>query len=91
MEFTVLLEDKTITEGEDVTLECTVTKPDLTAEWRKDGSPVEASKRIKPKSADKTKYLLIANVGPEDSADYEVTVGDASSKIPLTVEGKLLF
>lgn len=88
VEFTAPLEDKKIQEGEDVTLECTVSQPDLTAEWKKDGSPVEASERIKPKSVDTTHSLHIENVTAEDSGEYEVQVGDTTSKSSIEVEGK---
>lgn len=89
MEFTAPLEaEKTVTAGEDVTLECSVTQPDLSAEWRKDGSPIEVTERVKPTSVDTTHSLTIESATSEDSADYEVTIGDASSKITLTVDGR---
>lgn len=67
-----------------------MSEPDLSAEWTKDGSPVEETERIKPKSVDTTHTLNIASVTAEDAADYEVTIGDTSAKMTLSVEGKFM-
>ena len=87
VDVTLPLKDQQIKEGDDVTLECTVTKPDLTAEWTKDGSLIEPSEKIIPKSADKTHSLLIKNVEIDDAAEYIVKVGDVTSKSKLEVQG----
>lgn len=76
-----------VKEGQDVSLECTVSKPDLTAEWRKDGEVVLESERIKPKSVDMSHSLNIADVSMDDSAEYTCSVGGADTKLTLMVEG----
>ena len=87
MTFTKPLADVQLVEGQDVDLECTVSRPGLTAEWTKDGVEVIASDRIKPKSVDTTHMLHIANVELDDAAEYVVKVGDSTSKSTLVVEG----
>jgi hypothetical protein len=52
---------------------------------------VEASERIKPKSVDTTHTLHIENVSAEDSGEYEVQVGDTTSKSSIEVEGNLML
>lgn len=81
------LADLQIVEGQDVDFECNVSRPDLTAEWTKDGAELIATDRIKPKSMDTTHTLHIANVELDDAAEYIVKVGDATSKSTLLVEG----
>ena len=76
-----------ITEGQDVDFECTVSKPDLTAEWTKDGAVRTPTDRVKPKSVNTTHILHIASVEIDDAAEYVVKVGDATSKSTLSVEG----
>ena len=76
-----------LVEGQDVDLECMVSKPDLTAEWTKDGAEIVATDRIKPKSIDTTHTLHIANVEVDDAAEYVVKVGDSTSKSTLVVQG----
>ena len=91
MTITKPLSDVQIAAGQDVDFECTVSKPDLTAEWTKDGTVLTPTDRVKPKSVDKTHKLHIANVEVDDAAEYVVKVGDATSKSTLRVEGRFII
>ena len=45
--FTVPLKDMTVTEQDEVTMECSINKPDREVTWFKDGQEVSVDARIK--------------------------------------------
>jgi hypothetical protein len=74
-------------EYENLTLECTVSKPDRLATWYKNGVKIMPSDKVKVTSKDKTHTLVVERCEAEDQAEYAIKVDDLSSKCQVTVEG----
>ena len=71
------------------TLECEVSKPNVKAEWFKNKEPITVQDGYDIR-CDKTYHTLhLDKLGPEDSAEYTVTVGDKSCTAMLSVKGML--
>ena len=81
------LSDQKITEGEDVTFSCTLSKSDADVTWMCDGKKIKASKTYQIQRDGVTHTLVIRNVGHDQSAEYTLKTKDASSSAKLTVEG----
>lgn len=88
LEFVKPLKDIEVTEGQDIVLECVVSKEGLKASWQKNGKALPVDNRIKV-TADKDTYrLTITSAMVEDKADYTVKVADKSSTAKVFVEGQ---
>jgi hypothetical protein len=82
------LKDVTATEGQPITLECEVSKPNLTAQWLKDGQPLTPSDRCKTVVEGCIHRLEIPEAVLDDEADYSIQIRDKSSKCMVLVEGE---
>lgn len=88
LEFVKPLKDIEVTEGQDIVLECVVSKEGLKASWQKNGKALPVDNRIKV-TADKDTYrLTITSAMVEDKAEYTVKVADKSSTAKVFVEGQ---
>ncbi|ESO99762.1 hypothetical protein LOTGIDRAFT_85536, partial [Lottia gigantea] len=76
-----------VTEGQEIYLECQVSKP-CDATWYKDGNKVQAEGRFKIKSDGTLHSLTLDEAELEDQAEYSVKVGDQVSKAKVLVEGQ---
>jgi len=91
--FNQTLNDRTVKDGESVTLKCVVAgDPEPQIEWSKNGSIVHSSKEISLKYKAGVATLTIEEVFPEDAGEYICkatnSVGVASTKCKLQVSGK---
>ena len=88
IEFITPLKDIEVPEKSTATLECEVSKPNVKADWTKNKEPITVQDGYDIR-ADKTYHTLhLEKVGPEDGAEYTITVGEKSSTAKLTVKGK---
>lgn len=90
MEILKPLHDVTATEGQPITLECEVSKPNVPARWLKDGKVLEPSERYHLVVDGTIHKLEIPASELDDEADYTIEVRDKSSKAMVLVEGKPL-
>ncbi|GFT55266.1 myosin light chain kinase, smooth muscle [Nephila pilipes] len=87
------LGDRTVQDGESVTLKCTISgDPEPQVEWTKNGDVVHSSKEISLKYKSGIATLTIEEVYPEDAGEYVCkatnSIGTVSSKSKLQVLGK---
>ena len=88
MDFVSPLKDLVVPEKGTATLECEVSKPNVKAEWSKNKEPISVQDGYDIR-CDKTYHtLLLDKLGPDDTAEYTITVGDKSSSAKLTVKGR---
>lgn len=78
-----------VTEGQNIFLECTVSKPGFTPTWYKNGVKVEASETITLTSDGDTHSLTKERAELTDQAEYTVKIDGKSSKAEVKVIGKL--
>ena len=87
--FIVPLKDITVTEHEEVTMQCSISKPDRELTWFKDGeeiAPIDARIKIMVDGCDHKIVLHDAQL--DDDAEYTVKIGDQSTTGRLHVEGR---
>lgn len=77
-----------VVEGDSVTLECTLTKPDVPVKWLKDGKEIQPTDSIQLVTDSYTHQLVFTEVTLKDKARYKCVVGDVSTQATLTVKGK---
>ena len=79
------------TEGEDVELECLLSKPNVKVRWMKNRKPLTPSDRIKI-VCDRYRHMLrIMETIPEDEGEYTIVLpNDKESSAHLTIYGKVL-
>ncbi|GFU14694.1 twitchin, partial [Nephila pilipes] len=87
------LGDRTVQDGESVTLKCTISgDPEPQVEWTKNGSALHSSKEISLKYKSGIATLTIEEVYPEDAGEYVCkatnSIGTVSTKSKLQVLGK---
>lgn len=88
LEFVKPLKDIEVTEGQDIVLECVVSKEGLKASWQKNGKALPVDNRIKVTADKDTHRLAITSAMVEDKAEYTVMVADKSSTAKVFVEGQ---
>lgn len=88
IEFIVPLKELTVSETQNVTLECQVNKPGAKLTWIKDGTTLTPSERVDIMVEGTVHRLHIKQAVLDDQGEYMVTVGVAVSKAPLHVQGK---
>ena len=85
--FTLPLKDTKVSESQDATFECTVSRPNEPALWSKDGEEVTADEHIQIASQDYTHSLMLKDTQKDDEGEYTVKCGDVESRAKLMVEG----
>lgn len=77
----------TATEGNTVTLECTLNKPDVPVKWLKDGKPIRSKDNMKIVADGYTHQLVFTELTLTNGAKYKCIAGDVSTQATLTIEG----
>lgn len=90
LEFVKPLKDIEVTEGQDIVLECVVSKEGLKASWQKNGKALPVDNRIKVTADKDTHRLAITSAMVEDKAEYTVKVADKSSTAKVFVEEEVV-
>lgn len=83
----VPLQETTTIEGETVTLQCEVSKPDVDGVWFKDNVELAPDEKFEPILDGVFQALTIHDVELEDEAEYTIEVPGDSSTATLWVEG----
>ncbi|KAM3929260.1 obscurin, partial [Leptodactylus fuscus] len=83
--FTEELKDLQVSEGEAVTLHCTLNKPGLTVEWRRGETAMTPGDRVLIKREGQAHELLIRDVTAKDSGKYSCRCGDVTTSALLSV------
>ena len=78
-----------MSEGVDVTLECTVNKPDQKATWLVNGTEIVPDNKHVIVVDGSTHRLILPGVCPDQSAEYTCTIGDVSTSAKLDIEGRI--
>ena len=87
----VPLQETTTIEGETVTLQCEVSKPDVDGVWFKDNLELAPDEKFEPILDGVIQALTIHDVELEDEAEYSIEVPGDSSTATLWVEGGYLL
>ncbi len=87
MTIVVPLQETTTIEGETVTLQCEVSKPDVDGVWFKDNVELAPDEKFEPILDGVFQALTIHDVELEDEAEYTIEVPGDSSTATLWVEG----
>lgn len=87
-EFTRLLEDKTTSAGQEVSLSCDLSKWDSGMKWRKDGKEIRRSQKYDLRQEGNRAVLIIHDATVKDSGEYTCETETSKTKATLTVEGQ---
>ena len=88
--FTVPLKETQTTEGNNVTLECQLSHPDLKVSWLKDGKEITPDEHIQIITDGTWQKLTLPQTVLDDEAEYTVQFEDQVTKATLWVEGQCL-
>ncbi|XP_069047283.1 obscurin isoform X18 [Lepisosteus oculatus] len=80
------LQDQKAEEGGTATLQCKLSKPGATVEWRKGGVELCPCAKYEIRQDGCSVCLLIHNVEPEDAGDYTCDTGDRQTTACLSVK-----
>lgn len=75
-------------EGDTVVLNCELSQPNITVEWRKGGIVLQPSKKYEFKQMGYVQELHISDLKPEDSGYYTCDAGDQLTTASVSVQGK---
>ena len=82
------LKDVTTTEGQTVTLECEVSKPNQQVAWFKNGKKItKPDKNMKIERDGTVHRLTMTNATPTDAAEFSATVANDKTVGNVKVEG----
>ncbi|KAJ8337404.1 hypothetical protein SKAU_G00386240 [Synaphobranchus kaupii] len=84
--FTKELKNQECEEGGSVTLQCEISKPGATVEWRKGTELLKSGEKCKMKQKDSSVELKICHLTPEDSGDYSSNCGDHKTTASVSVK-----
>ncbi|XP_063088892.1 obscurin isoform X2 [Cavia porcellus] len=86
--FSRLLQDVVVTQKEKMTLECELSRPNVTVRWLKDGVELRAGKAVGMTAQGTCRSLVIYCCEPGDQGMYVCDAGDAQSSAFLKVQGR---
>lgn len=89
LEFVKPLKDIEVTEGQDIELECVLSKEGVKATWQKNNKALPVDNRVKVTSDKDTHKLTIRSALVEDKGEYKVKVADKTSTAKVFVEGRV--
>ncbi|XP_028282657.1 obscurin isoform X3 [Parambassis ranga] len=85
------LQNQDAIEGDDITMQCQLSKPGVRVEWRKGGVVLQSGKKYELRQKECIQELCIRNLEPEDSGYYTCDVGDQLTTASLAVQVKEVF
>lgn len=88
--FTRGLEDQKALEKESVTWCCELSKPGIPVQWRKGEVDLCSCSKYEFRQDGQLVQLIIRDVDPEDSGDYNCDCGDQKTTAHLEVKGRIL-
>ncbi|XP_062259642.1 obscurin isoform X11 [Platichthys flesus] len=75
-------------EGVDITLNCELSKPGVSVEWKKGNQVLKSGEKYQMKQKASVNELLINKAVPEDSGDYSCVCGDQKTTASLTIKAQ---
>lgn len=87
-EVTKQLEDKTSAAGQDISLSCELSKPDVNIRWYKDGKAIRKSQKYDLQQEGTRAILIIHDSTVKDSGEYTCETEDSKTKARVTVQGE---
>lgn len=87
--FKIKLQNKECKEGNDVTLQCELTKPDASVKWKKGSLLIESSGKYEIKQNGSRVELIIHDLKLEDAGEYACDSGDEQTTATLKVKGEV--
>ncbi|CAB1448560.1 unnamed protein product, partial [Pleuronectes platessa] len=75
-------------EGVDITLNCELSKPGVSVEWKKGTQVLKSGEKYQMKQKASVNELLINKVVPEDSGDYSCVCGDETTTASLKIKAQ---
>lgn len=88
-EVTKKLEDKTSAVGQDISLCCELSKPDVSVRWCKDGKAIRKSQKYDLYQEGTQAVLIIRDSTVKDSGEYTCEAEGSKTKARITVQGQL--
>ncbi|XP_074757193.1 obscurin isoform X8 [Athene noctua] len=82
------LEDKTSAVGQDISLSCELSKPDVTIRWYKDGKAIRKSQKYDLHQEGTRAVLIIHDSTVKDSGEYTCETEVSKTKARITVQEK---
>ncbi|XP_021244944.1 obscurin isoform X10 [Numida meleagris] len=82
------LEDKTAAAGQDVSLSCELSKPNVSIRWYKDGKAIRKSQKYDLQQEGTRAILIIHDSTVKDSGEYTCETEDSKTKARVTVQEK---
>lgn len=90
-EITKQLEDKTSTAGQDISVSCELSKPDVSIRWYKDGKAIRKSQKYDLQQEGTRAILIIHDSTVKDSGEYTCETEVSKTKARITVQGQLKY
>uniref|UniRef100_A0A669QNP8 Obscurin n=1 Tax=Phasianus colchicus TaxID=9054 RepID=A0A669QNP8_PHACC len=87
-EVTKQLEDKTSAAGQDISLSCELSKPNVNIRWYKDGKAIRKSQKYDLQQEGTKAILIIHDSTIKDSGEYTCETEDSKTKARVTVQEK---
>lgn len=75
--------------GDDLILECEVSRPNATVEWLRNGKRLKPDTRVKIDNCDVVRKLVLSGLQPSDSGEYICDALDDKLITIVEVQGKL--
>ncbi|XP_047198041.1 obscurin isoform X42 [Hippoglossus stenolepis] len=75
-------------EGVDITLQCELSKPGVSVEWKKGTQVLKSGEKYQMKQKASVNELLLNRVVPEDSGDYSCVCGDQTTTASLKIKAQ---
>ena len=89
VDFTSNLQDVEGQEGQDVELQCVLSKPNVKVQWLKNKKPITPSDRVKMVCDRYRHFLQIMDTIPEDDGEYTIVLpSEKESSAKLKIYGK---
>uniref|UniRef100_A0A3B3WZ75 Ig-like domain-containing protein n=1 Tax=Poecilia mexicana TaxID=48701 RepID=A0A3B3WZ75_9TELE len=82
------LEKQEAEEGASVTLQCELSKPGVSVQWKKGTQVLKSGEKYQMKQKASVNELIISKVVPEDSGDYSCVCGDQKTTANLKIKGR---
>ncbi|KAG8544464.1 hypothetical protein GDO81_022450 [Engystomops pustulosus] len=85
------LKNEKVTEGEEATLRCELTKPGAAVEWRKGEQVLKPSDKYMMRQEGLTSELIVKNVDEKDHGQYTCVCGEQKSTATLTINALPIY